>query len=134
MVKKTIKAKEQIISDEVKTVESMKIVTEKPVEKNNDNLNVKVLDQKIELLKNEVTENKLYLELCFVSLLILIFGYFRSDVGQETIRSGSVFGKVIIAITVGLYFGIVFFFYSIIRYNHKNKQMINEKIDSILKK
>ena len=103
-------------------------------EKKAESFSIKVLDEKIELLKNEVIENKLYLELCFVSLLILIFGYFRTDIGQESIRSGSVLGKMIVAITIGLYLGIVFFFYSIIRYNHKNKELIREKIDNILQK
>lgn len=132
MTKKIIKEDKSIIMEQ--KIEE-KIIAQKPnVEKKAENLSISVLNEKIELLKNEVIENKLYLELCFISLLILIFGYFKSDIGQESIRSGSVLGKIIIAITIGLYLGIVFFFYSIIRFNHKNKELIKEKIDSILQK
>lgn len=99
-----------------------------------ENINVNILNEKIDLLKNEVTENKLYLELCFIALLILIFGYFRTDVGQASIKGGTLFGKVIIAITIGLYLGVVYFFYSIIRFNQKNRELINEKIESITQK
>lgn len=132
MLKKVIK-QDKTIQPTPKVEERIDIKTQ-TVEKRTNNLSITVLDEKIDLLKNEVVENKLYLELCFVSLLILIFGYFKSDIGQESVRSGSLLGKTIIAITIGLYFGIVFFFYSIIRFNHKNKELIKEKIDNILQR
>lgn len=107
---------------------------EKNQEKKIEHVNINILNEKIDLLKNEVTENKLYLELCFIALLILIFGYFRTDVGQASIKGGTLFGKVIIAITIGLYLGVVYFFYSIIKFNQKNRELINEKIESITQK
>lgn len=95
---------------------------------------VPILDEKIEMLKNEVSENKLYLELCFIALLVLVFGYFRSDGGQQAIIQGTLLGKFMILLTIGIYLGIVYFFYSIIRFNHKNKQLIKEKLDNIVQK
>jgi hypothetical protein len=93
-----------------------------------------ILNEKIEMLKNEVAENKLYLELCFIALLVLVFGYFKSDVGHNAITQGTLFGKLMITITIGIYLGVVYFFYSIIRFNQKNRQLIREKLDKIVQK
>jgi hypothetical protein len=100
----------------------------------NDDITIPLLNEKIDMLKNEVAENKLYLEFCFIALLVLIFGYFKSDVGQTAIAHGTMFGKLMITLTVGIYLGVVYFFYSIIRYNHKNMQLIKEKLDRIVQK
>ena len=99
-----------------------------------DDITIAILNEKIEMLKNEVAENKLYLELCFIALLVLIFGYFKSDVGHSAVSQGTLFGKVMITLTIGIYLGVVYFFYSIVRFNHKNTQLIKEKIDKIVQK
>ncbi len=99
-----------------------------------DELTISILSEKIDLLKSEVSENKLYLELCFIALLVLVFGYFKSDIGHQAITQGTLFGKLMIAITIGLYLGVVYFFYSIIRFNHKNRMLIKEKLDNIVQK
>ena len=92
-------------------------------------LSIIILNEKIDLLKSDLTENKLYLELCFVALLIIIFGYFKTEIGKSSIGSGSLIGILMLAIIFGLYLGIVFFFYSVIKINNKNKKLINEKIE-----
>ena len=99
-----------------------------------DDISISILDEKIELLGNEVKENKLYLELCFIALLVLVFGYFKSDAGQLAILQMTWFGKLMIGITIGLYIGVVYFFYSIIRFNQKNRKLIKEKIDKMVQK
>lgn len=96
-----------------------------------EDLNIVILNEKIDLLKSELEENKLYLELCFVALLIIIFGYFKTELGQQAIGSQSPLGIMMIVILLGLYMGIVYFFYSVIRINNKNKDLIKEKIDFI---
>ncbi|MBR9690418.1 hypothetical protein GOV08_01915 [Candidatus Woesearchaeota archaeon] len=95
---------------------------------------IAILNEKIDLLNGEVAENKLYLELCFIALIVLVFGYFKSDAGRIAISSGAIFGKVMITITIGLYLGVVYFFYSIVRFNQKNRKLIKEKIDRIVQK
>ena len=46
-----------------------------------DDISISILDEKIELLGNEVKENKLYLELCFIALLVLVF-----EIGRASCR------------------------------------------------
>jgi hypothetical protein len=92
-------------------------------------VSVIILNEKIDLLKSDLMENKLYLELCFVALLIIIFGYFKTEMGRSSIGSGSPVGFLMLTIILGLYIGIVFFFYSVIKINNRNKKLINEKIE-----
>ncbi|PLW79616.1 hypothetical protein C0585_06485 [Candidatus Woesearchaeota archaeon] len=99
-----------------------------------EDLSIIILNEKIDLMKSELEENKLYLELCFVALLIIIFGYFKTELGQQAISSASTVGLTMIVIVLGLYVGIVYFFYSVIMINNKNKKLINEKIDFLSKK
>lgn len=127
-------AKKKTITEQPVHSEAPKHDPAKIPEKKADELTITILNEKIDLLKNEVSENKLYLELCFVALLVLVFGYFRSDAGHAAITQGSTFGKVMIVITIILYTGVVYFFYSIIRFNHKNRQLIKEKIEKIVQK
>lgn len=98
----------------------------------NREVNLSIISEKIDLLKTEVQESKLYLELAFIALLILVFGYFKSDVGQASVQKMTIFGKMIIGITVGLYIGIVYFFYTIIKFNSKYRRLIKEKIDKLI--
>ena len=95
---------------------------------------ISILDEKIGLLKNEISENKLYLELCFIALLVLVFGYFRSDAGQVAIINKTMSGKLMIGVTVGLYLGVVYFFFNIIKVNQHNKKLVKEKIDRLVQK
>ena len=93
-----------------------------------------ILDEKIDLLKSEIAENKLYLELCFISLLVVIFGYFKTLQGQLSLVNFTTLGIVMSLIAIGLYIGIVYFFFSLIRINSNNRKMIKEKIDRLVKK
>ena len=100
----------------------------------NSDLNIALLNEKINLLKNELDENKLYLELCFVALLIIIFGYFRTELGQATFFGNDVLGFIMVLVAIGLYTGIVYFFYSVIKISSKNEELIQEKINNLTKK
>lgn len=96
-----------------------------------EDLSIVILNEKIDLLKSDLIENKLYLELSFVALLIIIFGYFKTEIGKASIGSGSSMGNLMLFVILGLYFGIVYFFYSVIRLNNRNKKLIKEKIESL---
>lgn len=98
------------------------------------NSSISILTEKIDLIKTEVQESKLYLELSFIALLILIFGYFKSDFGQAAVINKTAIGKLMITITAGLYIGIVYFFFTIIQFNAKYRGLIKEKINQLTKK
>lgn len=101
--------------------------------KKEDDLSLILLNEKIDLLKSELDENKLYLELSFLALLVIIFGFFKTEIGRAALTSKSPFGYLMLAVVLGLYLGIIYFFYTVIKINTRNKKMINEKISFISK-
>ena len=78
------------------------------------NRDSEILDMKLEYLRSEVLEYKIYLEVCAITLFFVIITFLGTTAGIKQISEGSVLGYVILTTAIILFIAIVYMFYRIV--------------------
>lgn len=76
---------------------------------------LEMINAKIELLKSEIFEYKVYIEICAITIVFVIATFFRTQNGIAQIRAGTNLSYVII-LTTFILIGTIIYMYSRIAY------------------
>ena len=87
-----------------------------------------ILEAKFELLKNEVWESKIYLEVCAITLFFILTTFLGTDYGLNQIQQGQPLGQIILITALILLLVTIYLFIRIIYLaKGKIKQTLNDK-------
>jgi len=92
-----------------------------------------IINAKIELLKSEILEYKLYIEICAITIVFVIVTFFGTQNGIDQIRAGTNLSFVIILTALILVVAIIYMFSRVIYLSSASvRHVLNDKREVLL--
>lgn len=73
-----------------------------------------ILDMRLESLKNEIWEYKIYLEVCAITLFFILSTYLGTNYGLDMLSKGDILSQIILLTALILLFACVYMFIKLI--------------------
>jgi hypothetical protein len=94
---------------------------------------IDIINAKIEMLKSEIFEYKLYVEICAITIIFVVATFFATQNGADQIRAGTNLSYLIILNTLILIGAVIYMFSRIIYLSSTSiRKVMNDKKEALL--